>query len=75
MSIIILNRLELVKILREIAATEGCHLSLRAASKIANWLKEETAYNITTWLQKVEEQRTEIRLRSTVTNKMGGGYE
>lgn len=41
MSLVILNKLELVKMLREIAASENCHLTLRAASAIVNWLKED----------------------------------
>ena len=57
MSLIIMNKLELVRTLREIAASEGCHLTLRAASKIASWLKDGTAYNITTWLEKQEEMK------------------
>lgn len=41
MALVILNKLELVRKLREIAANENCHLTLRAASKIVSWLKED----------------------------------
>ncbi len=47
-----MNKLEVVRALREIAASENCKLTLSAALKIANWLKDGTAYNITTWLEK-----------------------
>ena len=50
--LVIMNKLELVRTLRKIAESEGCHLTLRAASKIANWLKEGTAYDITNYLKK-----------------------
>ena len=50
--LVIMNKLELVRTLRKIAESEGCHLTLRAASKIANWLKEGTAYDITSYLKK-----------------------
>lgn len=50
MSLVIMNKLELVRTLREIAKQEGCKLSLRAALKMAEWIKDGTAYNITTWL-------------------------
>ena len=36
MSLVIMNKLELIKTLREIASSENCHLTLRAASKIAD---------------------------------------
>jgi hypothetical protein len=52
MNLVIMNKLELVKTLREIATNEDCHLTLRAASKIASWLKDGTAYNITSWIKK-----------------------
>lgn len=52
--LVIMNKLELVKVLRQIAANEGCHLTLRAASKIANWLKDGTAYDISSYLKKQE---------------------
>lgn len=54
MSLVIMNKLELVRTLRQIAESEGCHLTLRAASKMADWLKEGTAYNITSWLERQE---------------------
>ena len=57
MSLVIMNKLELVRTLREIAASEGCHLTLRAASKIAGWLKDETAYSITTWWKKQKKMK------------------
>jgi len=50
--LVIMNKLELVRTLRQLASTEGCHLTLRAASKIANWLKDGTAYDITSYLKK-----------------------
>jgi len=50
--LVIMNKLELVKTLRKIAESEDCHLTLRAASKIVNWLKEGTAYDITSYLKK-----------------------
>lgn len=52
--LIIMNKLELVRTLRQIAAIENCHLTLRAALKIANWLKDGTAYDITSYLRKQE---------------------
>lgn len=58
MSLVIMNKLELVRTLREIAESQDCHLTLRAASKIADWLKEGTAYNITTWLKKQDRVTT-----------------
>ena len=56
MSLIIMSKLELVRTLRAIAATEDCHLTLRAAAKIADWLKEGTAYDITSYLKSKEEK-------------------
>ena len=53
--LVIMNKLELVRVLRQISANEGCRLTLRAASKIANWLKDGTAYDITSYLKKQEE--------------------
>lgn len=50
--LVIMNKLELVRTLRQIAAAENCHLTLRAASKIADWLKEGTTYDITSYLIK-----------------------
>jgi len=50
--VIIMTKLELVIVLRKIAALEGCHLTLRAASKIADWLKDGKAYDITSWIKK-----------------------
>lgn len=50
--LVIMNKLELVMTLRKIAATEDCKLTIRAASKIADWIKEGTAYDITSYLKK-----------------------
>jgi len=52
--LVIMNKLELVIVLRKIAERENCHLTLKAASKIADWLKDETAYDITSYLKKQE---------------------
>ena len=52
--IVIMNKLELAIVLRKIAAKENCHLTIRAAVKIANWLKDGTAYDITSYLKKQE---------------------
>jgi len=57
--LVIMNKLELVRTLRQIAAVEECHLTLRAASKIAAWLKDGTAYDITSYLKKQEEREDE----------------
>jgi len=54
MILVIMNKLELVRVLREIAASQNCHLTLKAASKIADWLKDGTAYNLQSWLKKNE---------------------
>ena len=59
MSLVIMNKLELVRTLRQIAFSQNCHLTLRAASKIVDWLKDGTAYSITSWLQKVPGQGKE----------------
>jgi hypothetical protein len=57
MALVILTKLELVKLLREIAASENCHLTLRAASKIVTWLKEDGAsYNIKVGLKTLTEK-------------------
>lgn len=61
MSLVIMNKLELVRALRAIAASEDCHLTLRASSKIADWLKDGTAYNITSWLEKQGKMPEEVR--------------
>lgn len=37
--IVVMTKLELVRKLRKIATTEGCHLTLRAANAIADWIK------------------------------------
>lgn len=55
--IVVMNKLELVRTLRKIAESEGCHLTLRAASKIANWIKDGTAYDVTSYLKRQEEER------------------
>jgi len=52
--LVIMNKLELVRTLRAIASAEDCHLTLRAASKIANWIKDGTAYNITSYPENKE---------------------
>jgi len=52
-----MNKLELVKVLRTIAKSADCNLSLRAASKIASWLKDGTAYDIQTWIEKTDKQK------------------
>lgn len=54
--LVIMNKLELVRTLRKIAANEDCHLTLRAASKIADWLKDGTAYDIASYLEKQEKE-------------------
>lgn len=41
MTLVIMNKLDVIKELREIARREGCHLTLKAALKIADWLKEQ----------------------------------
>ena len=41
MTLQIMNQLELVKKLREIALANGCHLTLRAAIAIVHWLKQQ----------------------------------
>jgi len=50
--LVIMNKLELVIVLRKIAATQNCHLTIKAASKIADWIKDGTAYDITSYLKK-----------------------
>ena len=50
--IVIMTKLELVIVLRKIAASQDCHLTLRAASKIADWLKEGRAYDISSYVIK-----------------------
>ena len=57
--LVIMNKLELVIVLREIAKSEGCHLTIKAALKIANWLKDGTAYDINSYLKKQEEDKDE----------------
>ena len=57
--IIIMNKLELVMVLRKIAATQNCLLTIKAASKIADWLKDGTAYDITSYLKKQEGDKNE----------------
>jgi len=52
--LVIMNKLELAKVLRAISATQDCHLTLRAAFKIADWIKDGTAYDITSYLKKRE---------------------
>ena len=52
--LIIMTQIELVRVLIKIAKNEDCHLTLRAAIKIANWLKDGTAYDITSYLKKQE---------------------
>ena len=52
--LVIMNKLEIVMVLRKIAATQNCHLTLKAASKIVDWLKDGTAYDITSYLKKQE---------------------
>jgi len=52
--LVIMNKLELVIVLRKIAATQNCHLTIRAASKIADWLKDGAAYDISSYLKKQE---------------------
>ena len=54
--LVIMNKLELVMVLRKIAATQNCHLTIKAASKIADWIKSGTAYDITSYLKKQERQ-------------------
>lgn len=44
--LVIMNKLELVIALRKIAEHRNCHLTLRAASAIADWLKEGTPFYI-----------------------------
>ena len=55
--LVIMNKLELVIVLRKIAATQNCHLTLKAASKIADWLKDGTAYDITSYLEKQDNSK------------------
>jgi len=57
--LVIMNKLELVMVLRKIAATQNCHLTIKAASKIADWIKDGTAYDITSYLKKQDRQRKE----------------
>jgi len=54
--LVIMNKLELVMVLRKIAATQNCHLTIKAASKIADWIKDGTAYDITSYLEKQDRQ-------------------
>ena len=55
--LVIMNKLELVRVLRRIAATQNCHLTIKAASKIADWLKDGTAYDITSYLEKQDNSK------------------
>jgi len=50
--LVIMNKLEIVMVLRKIAEKENCHLTIKAASKIADWIKDGTAYDITSYLKK-----------------------
>ena len=52
-----MSKLELVIALRKIAATEDCRLSVHLASKIADWIKDGTAYDITSYLKRQEEAK------------------
>jgi len=59
--LVVMNKLELVRKLRKIAASENCHLTLKAASKIADWIKGGTTYDITD-VKEVIDPATEARL-------------
>ncbi len=54
--LVIMNKLELVMALRKIAARQNCHLTIKAASKIADWIKDGTAYDITSYLRKQDRE-------------------
>ena len=67
--LVIMNKLELVMALRKIAATQNCHLTIKAASKIADWLKDGTAYDITSYLEKQNRQWEEYH--QDISRKLG----
>ncbi len=43
--IVIMTKLEVVETLRKIATSQGCHLSLRVAFSIADWLKGNAVHS------------------------------
>ena len=57
MMLVIMNKLELISVLRTIAATQNCHLTLKAASKIADWIKDGAAYDTSSYGKAASRQR------------------
>ena len=66
-----MSKLELVIALRKIAATEYCELSIRAASKITDWTKDGTAYDITSYLKQQEEASIRRHKQAMLTVRRG----